>query len=208
LPSTSLRLTLDFSPGIKGPNERAFRRRGPRQTVADGSFGDWSFPTEFAFGAGSSMVRYTADAPLTIAMIQGTYFVTARAQTPLFQTEQSAGLFLDVMQSYRLRQHFLVHAFVVMPDHFHIILTPAEGGTLEKCVQYLKGGFSFRAKKELAIQREIWQPKYHDRRIRDGEECAALVRYVEENPVKRGFVETASDFFVFQREPAVGGRFG
>ncbi len=88
----------------------------------------------------------------------------------------------------------LLHAFVVMPDHFHVILTPVEGVTLERCVQYLKGGFSFRAKKELAILREIWQPKYHDRRIRDKEECAAFIRYLEENPVKRGLVETASEF--------------
>ncbi|MGA7707842.1 MAG: hypothetical protein WCD77_08650, partial [Acidobacteriaceae bacterium] len=47
---------------------------------------------------------------------------------------------------------------------------------------------------ELAILREIWQPKYHDRRIRDKEECAAFIRYLEENPVKRGLVETASEF--------------
>ncbi len=127
-------------------------------------------------------------------MAQGTFFITSRTQTPIFQTERSAELFLDVMQSYRRQHKFLLHAFVVMPDHFHIILTPSEGVTLERSVQYLKGGFSFRAKRELAIQREIWQPKYHDRRIRDGEECTALLRYLEDNPVKRGLAETSSEF--------------
>jgi putative transposase len=88
----------------------------------------------------------------------------------------------------------MLHAFVVMPDHFHIILTPSEGVTLERCVQSVKGGFSFRAKRELGIQREIWQPKYHDRRIRDREECAALLHYLEDNPVKRRLTEAPSGF--------------
>lgn len=100
-------------------------------------------------------------------MAQGTFFITSRAQTPVFQTERSAELFLDVLQSYRRQHKFRLHAFVVMPDHFHIILTPSEGVTLERCVQYVKGGFSFRAKREIGIQRGLWQPKYHDRRIRD-----------------------------------------
>ena len=127
-------------------------------------------------------------------MAQGTFFITSRTQTPVFQTERSAELFLDVMQSYRRQHKFMLHAFVVMPDHFHIILTPAEGVTLERSVQYVKGGFSFRAKRELYIQREIWQPKYHDRRIRDREECAALLRYLEDNPVKRRLTQTPSEF--------------
>jgi putative transposase len=127
-------------------------------------------------------------------MAQGTFFITSRTQTPMFQTKPNAELFLDVMQSYRRQHKFLLHAFVLMPDHFHIILTPSEGVTLERSVQYLKGGFSFRAKRELGIQREIWQPKYHDRRIRDRKECVALLGYLEDNPVKRGLAKTPSEF--------------
>ena len=122
----------------------------------------------------------------------------------MFQTERSAELFLDVLQSYRGQHKFLLHAFVIMPNHFHVILTPSEGVTLERAVQYLKGGFSFRAKRELHIQREIWQPKYHDRRIRDGEECAALLRYLEDNPAKRRLVETASGFPFSSANPRFG----
>ena len=72
-------------------------------------------------------------------MAQGTFFITSRTQTPLFQTERSSELFLDVVQSYRRQNKFLLHAFVIMPDHFHIILTPSEGVTLERSIQYLKG---------------------------------------------------------------------
>ena len=61
-----------------------------------------------------------------------------------------ARLFLNVLQDYRGQGRYLLHEFVVMPDHFHLIVTPAADVPLEKAGQYIKGGFSFRAKKELA----------------------------------------------------------
>jgi putative transposase len=42
---------------------------------------------------------------------------------------------------------YRLHAFVVMPDHLHLLITPFD--TIEKSVQLIKGGFSFRAKREL-----------------------------------------------------------
>jgi REP element-mobilizing transposase RayT len=45
---------------------------------------------------------------------------------------------------YQEKGYFLIHEFVVMPDHFHLILTPAEGILLEKAMRYIKGGFWFR----------------------------------------------------------------
>jgi putative transposase len=51
-----------------------------------------------------------------------------------------------------------------MPDHFHLLITPFE--TLERSLQLIKGGFSFRAKKELGFGGEVWQNSYYDRRVR------------------------------------------
>ena len=50
-----------------------------------------------------------------------------------------------------------------MPEHFHILITPSV--TLERAVQFIKGGFSFRAKKELESNMEIWQTGFSDHRI-------------------------------------------
>lgn len=125
---------------------------------------------------------------------RGTYFFTTRAQTPLFQTARTAELFIHHLQFHRVQSRFALHAFVVMPDHVHIILTPGQDLTLERCVQFIKGGFSFRIKPELGITREIWQPGYHDRRIRDARECANLFHYLEQNPVKRNLSVTAEIF--------------
>jgi putative transposase len=54
-----------------------------------------------------------------------------------------------------------------MRNHVHLILTPAPLVSLEKAMQYIKGGFSYRAAKEKNANYEIWQKGYNERRIRD-----------------------------------------
>jgi putative transposase len=97
-----------------------------------------------------------------------------------------AGLFIEVLFHYRHQNEFLLHEFVVMPDHFHLLITP--GNSLERAMQLIKGGFSFRAKKDLGFVHEIWQPGYYDWRVRDAEEYFAFREYIRRNAVKRGLV--------------------
>ena len=66
-----------------------------------------------------------------------------------------AGLLVEVLLHYRAERKYLLHEFVVMPDHFHLLLTPVV--TLERAVQFIKGGFSYRAKKEGIFAGEIWE---------------------------------------------------
>jgi hypothetical protein len=54
-----------------------------------------------------------------------------------------AQLLLDVLAENR-KKRFLLHEFVIMPNHFQLLLTPAAGVPLEKALQLIKGGFSFR----------------------------------------------------------------
>jgi len=93
-----------------------------------------------------------------------------------------AHLFLDVLFHYRDQRKYELHEFVLMPDHFHLLLTPNE--SVEKTVQFIKGGFSYRAKKELNFCGEIWSPGFHDRRVRDWEEYAEFRKYIHTNPIR------------------------
>ena len=45
-----------------------------------------------------------------------------------------------------------VHEFVFMPNHVHLLITPAPDVSLEKAMQFIKGGFSYRAGKELGSE--------------------------------------------------------
>jgi hypothetical protein len=83
---------------------------------------------------------------------ESTYFVTANVEPrrDLFQVDKIARLFIEVLFGYREQKKYLLHEFIVMPDHFHLILTPT-GITLERAMQLVKGGFSFQLNKNLKL---------------------------------------------------------
>jgi putative transposase len=122
-----------------------------------------------------------------------TYFVTSNTaeRRPFFRHERWAGLFIESLYGYR-PERFLIHGFVVMPDHFHLLITPKEN--LERAVQCVKGGFSFRAKKDLGWTGDVWVAGFSDHRIRDDKDFEVHQRYIAGNPVKRGLVGRAGDY--------------
>jgi len=123
-----------------------------------------------------------------------TYFITAATyqRKSLLQSNRMAQLLVEVLFSYRSQQEYLLHEYVVMPDHFHLLISPLV--TLERALQLIKGGFSYRARKELGIQGEIWETSFHDRRVRDLNEYENFRRYIAENPVKRGLADRPQDY--------------
>jgi putative transposase len=125
-----------------------------------------------------------------------TYFITTNAFSgqALFQSERVANLLLATFLEYRKQKRFLLHEFVIMPNHLHVILTTTVGITLERSVQSIKGGFSFRAGKEPGMRSEIWQRGYVDHRIRDARDYAIHREYIWQNPVKRHLAEKPGEF--------------
>ncbi len=133
-----------------------------------------------------------------------TYFVSASAYQKQFllQSERMARLLIDVLYHYRKEERFLLHAFVVMPNHVHLIFTPSPGTTLERAMQLIKGNFSFRAKKDLGLACPIWQPGYFDYRIRSEGDFRERQDYIHQNPVRAHLVERPQDFAFSSANPA------
>jgi putative transposase len=125
-----------------------------------------------------------------------TFFISSSTwgRRSILQSHPLCDLLLSVMRENRAKERFLLHEFVFMRDHVHLILTPAPLVSIEKATQYIKGGFSFRAKKENAVNGEIWEKGYNERRIKDAREYATHVDYVRMNPVKAGLVERPEEF--------------
>ena len=121
-----------------------------------------------------------------------TYFITTVTanRRRLFQVEQNALLFLDVLHTHRTKGTLQLHAFVIMPDHAHLLLTPAPDISLEKTMQLLKGGFSFRLKSKL----DVWERSYDSRRIQDLYDFETRKHYIHQNPVRARFTESPELF--------------
>jgi putative transposase len=125
----------------------------------------------------------------------GTYFVTFSTwqRRRLFVVESYVRLFLETLYGYRRQGKFLLHAFVLMPEHVHLLFTPAQDVTLERAVQLVKGGYSHTFGVEFG-RKEIWQRGFTDHRIRDAVDFATHRQYIHQNPVVRGLVLAAEDY--------------
>lgn len=78
--------------------------------------------------------------PLNVIASDRTFFITSSTweKRGLLQSARSATLFIDVLHHYREQRKYLLHEFVVMPDHFHLLLTVDTEMTVEKAVQLIK----------------------------------------------------------------------
>ncbi|PYX84968.1 MAG: hypothetical protein DMG68_19095 [Acidobacteria bacterium] len=129
-----------------------------------------------------------------------TYMVTTEAwgRRALFRAEPWARLLIDTLYHYR-DSAYLLHEFVIMPDHIHALITPLT--SLERAVQFIKGRFSYRAKKELGSNLEIWQKGFSDHRIRDADDYAQHVEYIRQNPVKKQLVARPEEYAFTSAHP-------
>jgi putative transposase len=142
-----------------------------------------------------------------------TFFVTSSISNKrnLLQSDRSAALFVRVLYDYREQGKFRLHEFVVMPDHFHLLMTVEYDLTVERAMQFIKGGFAFRAGRELGFKAPVWQKGFSEVRVPDAEAFARVTDYIRNNPVRRGLVSKAEEFSYssahpsFQLDPAPQG---
>lgn len=118
-----------------------------------------------------------------------TFFVTSSIaeKRNLLQSDRSAALFIRVLYEYRSQRKFHLHEFVVMPDHFHLLLTVGSDMTVEEALQFIKGGFAFRAGRELGFRTPVWQKGFSEVRVLDAEAYLRNCRIHSEQPSEAGF---------------------
>ena len=125
-----------------------------------------------------------------------TFFVTSSTwgKQALLQSTRAARLLIDVLYHYRRQHKYLLHEFVVRPDHFHVLITVGAGMTIEKAAQLIKGGFAFRAGRELGFHAPVWQKGFSEVRVNEREAFLGMREYIHANPVKRSLVTVAADY--------------
>jgi putative transposase len=121
-----------------------------------------------------------------------TFFVTTVTwqRTPLFRQQRAAELMMDVLDHYREEKKYLLHEFVTMPDHLHLLLTPAAELSVERAVQLIKGGYRLGKQKRGLI----WQESFTSHRIRDGHDFEYQAEYIRMNPVRAGLAERPESY--------------
>ncbi|HEY1493659.1 MAG TPA: transposase [Candidatus Solibacter sp.] len=89
--------------------------------------------------------------------------------------------------------HYVLHAFAVMPNHVHVLVTPQV--PLSKLTKSLKGITAKRANIMMSqTGKPFWQEESYDHVVRNGREFERICNYIEENPVRAGLVRTACEY--------------
>jgi REP element-mobilizing transposase RayT len=91
-------------------------------------------------------------------------------------------------------ERYKLLAWVIMPNHIHLLLRPINDWSLSKILHSFKSFTASEANKVLGREGRFWMREYFDRYIRDAELFEKAFRYIENNPVKAGLCEKPSDW--------------
>lgn len=118
----------------------------------------------------------------------GMSFVTTatRDRRPIFEISRAADMFIDTLLHYRTLGHYKLHAYVVMPDHVHLILTP-QSMTLEQAVALIKNGFAYRLDTTLPI----WEDGFTGYSVANIRDLEVVRAYLHQLPVRAGMTAAA-----------------
>ena len=99
---------------------------------------------------------------------------------------------------------YRLHAWVVMPNHVHVVMTPVADISVSGIVSSWKSFTAKRANALLGRRGAFWQEDYVDRFIRDERHFETAISYVEMNPVVAGLCASAGRLEVFERSTSAG----
>jgi putative transposase len=118
-------------------------------------------------------------------------------------TASRRDLFLTVLERVRRRYRLVVIGYVVMPEHFHLLITEPQIGDPSVVMQALKLGFSRRMQAEMARTlvskgarpgapssqpNHVWSARFYDFNVYTERKRVEKLRYIHRNPVERGLV--------------------
>jgi putative transposase len=103
-------------------------------------------------------------------------------------------MILGVMGEVRRDTGLEIFAWVVMPDHVHLVLRASPPLTMGRLMQLIKDRFANRYNEFTGNRGRVWQDRYHARVLASDRAVAAAIEYVHHNPVSAGFVAAPEDF--------------
>jgi putative DNA methylase len=117
----------------------------------------------------------------------------ARCGPTFLRQSAIAGVVLASLQYGKEIKHYDLHAWVIMPNHVHLLLTPDV--SVSKLLNSLKAATARRA--NLILQRTgqpFWQDESYDHSVRNRDEFQRIRHYIENNPVAAGLAARPEEY--------------
>jgi len=121
------------------------------------------------------------------------HFITCSCyhREPILGSAYRRDLFLTVLEQVRERYAFVVLGYVVMPEHFHLLVSEPHRATPSVVMQAIKLGFARRVigRSHSTVPVHVWQRRFYDFNVFTERKRVEKLRYIHRNPVKRGLVD-------------------
>jgi len=92
------------------------------------------------------------------------------------------------------QQRIYLRAFIVMPDHWHALFALRKPWTLPKFMHDLMSYVGGKTTTLLTNHKTSWQDGYYDTCVKTARQFEFVARYIEQNPVAKGLVETPEEW--------------
>jgi len=117
-----------------------------------------------------------------------TYFVTSVTLGRLPILVENIDFLWRAVDSAKSKSPFELIAWVILPDHFHLLIDP-RNHDLSELMRRIKLSFSAHYRKRIGITNgRVWQYRFWDHIIRNGDDMNRHIDYTHYNPVKHGLV--------------------
>jgi len=125
-----------------------------------------------------------------------TYFLTFRAhkrhESPLAH-EDLASIVEEILWL-GFGERYTLEAYVIMPDHVHLLISPIGERTLSRILQGLKGFSARQINRKLGRKGKFWQDETFDHLVRNEQDWLDKFNYIHSKPVSAGLVDRPQDY--------------
>ena len=117
-----------------------------------------------------------------------------RSREPVFYDDEDYSAYIAWLREASERHACAVHAYVLMTNHVHILVTPTDESGLSQMMQYLGLRYVPYINHRYAMSGSIWEGRFKASLIDSDEYLLACMRYIELNPVRANMVGLAGDY--------------
>ncbi|MBI5465523.1 transposase [Candidatus Gottesmanbacteria bacterium] len=134
--------------------------------------------------------------PIRISVEGFVYHITVRGngRSDIFLETRDFLRILKRLKEYKEKLKFFLYAYVLMPNHFHLLLEPTARGTITKIMQTINTAYTMYFNKKYSHVGHVFQGRFHSIIVEKEPYLLEVSRYIHLNPVRAGLVTKPEDY--------------
>ena len=124
------------------------------------------------------------------------YHVVARGNNReyIFEDRDDKEMFMEGVKKYQERLGFKVYAYVIMDNHFHLLIETSEGRNISKIMQGILLSYSCRYRKKYGRVGHVWQGRFKSKPVVNDQQIVENIKYIHENPLRARMVKAIDEY--------------